>query len=193
MDKSNQAIEEELQGKELLSILNNQNLDIYRKQVHSLVKELKVDVLDYAAALVYLIQQDGSINTNLLHVGSIIPRKKLPLEKRAAIKTVRYRLEVGLKHQVSVEEIKKVLIEESGVEKSRIGQIDLQANYCTVSLPSGMPTEIFLHLKKVCINQRELKISKLGGKNGNFRKKSRQRNRRRNFHKINQDSLKQEK
>ncbi len=193
MNKSNQAIEEDRREKALLSILNDQKLEVYRNQVNRLVKELDVDVLDYAAALVYLIEQEGGLDTSLLHINLKRLGKKIPVEKPADIKMARYRLEVGHKHQVSVDEIKKMLIEESGVEKSRIGQIDLQTNFCTVSLPTGMPTEIFFHLKKVCINHRELKISKLGGRNGNFRRKARQGNGRRNFHKTNKNSLNQEK
>jgi hypothetical protein len=113
----------------------------------------------------------------------------MPLE----MKMVRYRLDVGRKHHVSVDEIKKILIEESGVEKSRVGKIELHIDYCIVSLPSGMPTDIFFHLKTVLINQQELKISRLGGKNINFRKKSRQRSGRRKFQYSNNDPLKKEK
>lgn len=193
MDKSNQGLEEGLPGKQILSILKNQKLDLYRKQVNRLVTELEVDVLDYAAALVCFIEQESNLSTNVLHGNKKTHRKQMPVEILFNIRMVRYRMEVGRKHQVSVDDIKRVLIEESGVEKSCIGQIDLHFNYCIVSLPSGMPADIFFHLKKVCINEHGLKISRLGGRSGNFRKKSKQRGGRRNFHNMNNNPLKQEK
>lgn len=193
MDKSNQVVDEDLPRKEIQNILKNQNLDFYREKVNKLVLELDVDVQEYAAALVCFIERERRTGTGILHAKQKGPRKKIPVEKPLEMKMVRYRLDVGRKHHVSVDEIKKILIEESGVEKSRVGKIELHIDYCIVSLPSGMPTDIFFHLKTVLINQKELNISRLGRGNNNFRRKSRQRSGRRNFHYTNNDPLEKEK
>ncbi len=76
------------------------------------------------------------------------------------IKMVRYRLNVGSKHQVTHEELRKVLIEESGVDKNNIN-INIQSDYTLVELPDEMPQELFLHLKSVEIKQCRLDIKRI--------------------------------
>ncbi|MDO9424880.1 MAG: DbpA RNA binding domain-containing protein [Methylobacter sp.] len=81
------------------------------------------------------------------------------------IKMVRYRLDVGCKHQISSEELKKVLIEESGVDKNNINNINIQGDYTLVELPDEMPQDIFLHLKSVEIKQHKLDIRRVKARN----------------------------
>lgn len=81
------------------------------------------------------------------------------------IKMVRYRLDVGCKHQVAAEELKKILIEESGVDKKNINIINIQSDYTLVEMPDEMPQEIFLHLKSVEIKQHRLDIKRLKARN----------------------------
>lgn len=81
------------------------------------------------------------------------------------IKMVRYRLDVGCKHQVTPEELKKVLIEESGVDKKNINIINIQNDYTLVELPDEMPQDIFLHLKAVEIKQHKLDIRRVKARN----------------------------
>lgn len=77
------------------------------------------------------------------------------------IKMVRYRLDVGYKHQINSEELKRVLIEESGVDKNNINNINIQGDYTLVELPDEMPQDIFLHLKSVEIKQHKLDIRRV--------------------------------
>lgn len=81
------------------------------------------------------------------------------------IKMVRYRLDVGSKHQVTSEELKKILIEESGVDKNNIKYINIQGDYTLVELPDEMPQDIFMHLKSVEIKQRKLDIKRVKSRN----------------------------
>jgi coenzyme F420-reducing hydrogenase beta subunit len=82
-----------------------------------------------------------------------------------SIKMVRYRLDVGCKHQVTSEELKKVLIEESGVDKNYVNNINIQVDYTLVELPDEMPQDIFLHLKSVEIKQKKLDIKRVKTRN----------------------------
>ncbi len=95
------------------------------------------------------------------------------------IKMVRYRLNVGIKHQVSVDALKKVLIEESGVDKNNIKIITLQNDYTLVELPDEMPQDIFLHLKTVEINHHKLDIKRVKIRNkkrgSNYNRRGRSR------------------
>ncbi|TAK61428.1 DbpA RNA binding domain-containing protein [Methylobacter sp.] len=81
------------------------------------------------------------------------------------IKMVRYRLDVGCKHQITPEELKKVLIEESGVDKNNVNNINIQGDYTLVELPDEMPQDIFLHLKSVEIKQHKLDIKRVKVRN----------------------------
>jgi hypothetical protein len=94
------------------------------------------------------------------------------------IKMVRYRLDVGSKHQVTLEELKKVLIDESGVDKNNIN-ISIQGDYTLVDLPDEMPQDIFLHLKSVEIKEHKLDIRRVKARNkkrgNNYRRRSKQR------------------
>lgn len=90
----------------------------------------------------------------------------------ASFKMIRYRLNVGCKHQMSSDELKKVLIEESGVDKNNINIIAIQDDYTLVELPDEMPQDIFLHLKSVEIKQHKLDIKRVklrGKKRSNIR------------------------
>jgi len=88
-----------------------------------------------------------------------------PAATQPGIKMVRYRLDVGSKHQVAAEELKKILIEESGVDKNNINIINIQGDYTLVELPDEMPQDIFLHLKSVEIKQHKLDIKRLKTRN----------------------------
>ncbi len=98
---------------------------------------------------------------------------------QSGIKMVRYRLDVGCKHQVTSEELKKVLIEESGVDKNNINIINIQGDYTLVELPDEMPQDIFLHLKSVEIKQHKLDIKRVKARNkkrsNNYRRRGRSR------------------
>ncbi|MGZ4957397.1 MAG: DbpA RNA binding domain-containing protein [Methylobacter sp.] len=95
------------------------------------------------------------------------------------IKMVRYRLDVGSKQQVTSEELKKILIEESGVDKNNINNINIQGDYTLVELPDEMPQDIFLHLKSVEIKQHKLDIKRVKSRNkkrsNNYGRRGRQR------------------
>jgi hypothetical protein len=77
------------------------------------------------------------------------------------IKLVCYRLAVGHRHQIIAEELKKVLIEESGVDHKNIANIDIQDLYTLIELPDAMPPDIFQHLKSVEINGQKLDIRRV--------------------------------
>ena len=107
------------------------------------------------------------------------PRPAVTITDQSGIKMVRYRLAVGCKHQVTAEELKKILIEESGVDKNNIN-INIQGDYTLVELPDEMPQDIFLHLKSVEIKQHKLDIRRVKARNkkrvNNYRRRARQSN-----------------
>lgn len=147
--------------KRLQKVLDGENLQQQRDLIRRIADELEVDLLDCAAALVYISQP------NLYHpIKKAVPAVENPIDFEIPLtapknKTVRYRLEVGSKHQVQEDKIKDVLVDESGVDRNRIGKIDIRHHYTIVELPDGMPADIFQLLTEVEIGRQKLNIKRL--------------------------------
>ena len=113
---------------------------------------------------------------NIINAIDISLEVKIP--DQSCIKMVRYRLDVGCKHHITLEELKKVLIDESGVDKNCIN-INIQGDYTLVELPDEMPQDIFMHLKSVEIKQHKLDIKRVKARNkkrgNNYRRRLKQR------------------
>ncbi len=159
--------------KRLQRLLEEQDLDLYRAQVAEFAAKLDVDIIDCAAALVCLHRagQGGGRRSDKAGraAGGNAARE---------IKMLRYRLEIGRRHQVSAEEIKALLIDESGVEEKMIGPVDIRGDFTLITLPEGMPADIYQHLQSVELKDYRLKIKRLRGNKNIRRKKSGQRGRR---------------
>ena len=142
--------------------LNQGGLTDEREQIGRLADELGVQVLDCAAALLYLLQQVAD-KTATASVKPILPAVAPAI--KPTIKMVRYRLDIGSRHQLYVETLKKLLVEESGVDKNNINNINIHGLYTLIELPDAMPPDIFQHLKWVEINGRQLDIKRVKGRN----------------------------
>jgi ATP-dependent RNA helicase DeaD len=73
----------------------------------------------------------------------------------------RYRLEIGLNHGVKPGNIVGAIANEADISSEHMGRISIFDDYSTIDLPFGMPGETLRLLKKVRINERMLKISRL--------------------------------
>ncbi|MSP27740.1 MAG: hypothetical protein EXR80_04700 [Methylococcales bacterium] len=141
----------------LQQILMNENLTVQRTTIETIAAELNINSLDCAAALLYLIP---NVNHSPL-VEQEINSSALPVTRQVNIKMVRYRLAVGSQHQLSLETLEQVLVEESGVDKNNISNVKMQDLYTLIDLPDQMPLDIFQHLKTVAINQHKLDIRRV--------------------------------
>jgi len=147
---------------QIQQIINSEDLGGQRAHLKNLSASLGADPLDCAAALLFLLQnparsQAAAIPSAQTQRGAGALRQAIP----QTIKMVRYRLDVGCQHQVTAEEIKKVLVEESGVDKNNIANIEIQDFYTLIELPDEMPPDIFQHLKAVEINRQALDIRRV--------------------------------
>ncbi len=146
--------------KRLKNVLDNENLDQQRDLIKRVTAELDLSLDECAAALVFLYQPNLYQKANNSEKKpETISDFEIP-HSMTQNKTVRYRLEVGKKHQVKPEEIKKILVEESGVERNQIGQVDIRHHFTLVELPYGMPADIFQLLSDVEIRQQKLHIKR---------------------------------
>jgi ATP-dependent RNA helicase DeaD len=82
---------------------------------------------------------------------------------RGGVDLVQHRIEVGHRDGVTPREIVGAIANESGLEGRFIGHIDIRDDHAVVDLPSGMPREVFQHLKHVYVCGKELQISVMEG------------------------------
>ena len=150
-------------------IIENENLDAERAFISTITEELGIDNLTYAAALTYLSQAIENTSAPVLNEDKKKHKQLVANATPLSIKMVRYRLDVGSKHRVTLEQLTKVLIEESGVDKNNITNVNIQSLYTLIELPDAMPPDIFQHLKSVEINQHKLDIRRVKARNNKKR------------------------
>jgi len=144
---------------QLQQVLNSTDLEANRALIRTLCSELNIDSLTCAAALLTLVP---AIKHELLLPPQAAPTATLTKSTVATgIKLIRYRLDVGSKQLVTADQLRKLLIEESGVDKNNINNIHIHSLYTLLELPDEMPPDIFLHLKTVEINQHKLDIRRV--------------------------------
>jgi len=73
-----------------------------------------------------------------------------------------FRIETGSVHGIKPGHIVGAIANEAGIDGAYIGRVDIRDDHSFVSLPRGMPKQVFKHLQRVKVAGRELKISKLG-------------------------------
>jgi hypothetical protein len=143
--------------KQLQQIIALENLEVQRAHLKKLCEAGGgVDLLDCAAALLFLLQNPASLPDKASDALQP-PRPPIP----RYLKMVRYRLDVGRQHQITAEVLKKVLVEESGVDRNNIAHIDIQDFHTLIELPDEMPPDIFQHLKTVEVNEQKLGIRRV--------------------------------
>jgi ATP-dependent RNA helicase DeaD len=88
------------------------------------------------------------------------------LNRAAEVPMQSFRIEVGSAHGAKAANIVGAIANEAGLDARYIGKIDIQEQYTTLDLPSGMPKELMSHLKSVWVSGQQLRISLVGAKSG---------------------------
>ena len=158
---------------ELKKIVKCEDLNSHRVYLEALAARLGISLLDCAAALIVLLGRDRAPLDSVTEGNKLCTASFLQQFMPQTIKMARYRLDVGRQHQVTNEVLKKVLIEESGVDKNNIMNIDIQDSYTWIELPDDMPQDIFQHLKSVEINSQKLDIKRVKNRRPKKRPKHR--------------------
>lgn len=149
-----QSYDLELLKKQLQHILAHEPLEGLREIVTDLASELAIDLSYLTAALLHRQQA-----ITLTEPSPIIAEHGDNLPN--TMKMVRYRLDVGSEHHVTLDDIKRVLVEESGVDKNNINNVSIRHQYTLIELPDAMPPDIFQLLKTVEINNQKLDIRRV--------------------------------
>lgn len=157
-------------------LVHGEDLGAQRACLQQLCTASGVDLADCAAALLWMLQSQTEAVPVSPALSATQMQRKTAVRQPVlqTIKLVRYRLDVGRRHQVNAETLKKVLVEESGVDHKNIANIDIQDAFTLIDLPDEMPPDIFQHLKSVEINKQKLDIRRV--KNRRFNKRGPSRN-----------------
>jgi ATP-dependent RNA helicase DeaD len=71
----------------------------------------------------------------------------------------RFRIEVGREHGAQPKHIVGAIANEAGLDSRYIHQIQIFDDFSVVTLPDGMPKDVFKHLKEVWVCGQQLRIS----------------------------------
>lgn len=160
------AVEQQLiLEKQLKRVIAKEDLTANKALIEASARHLQLDYLDLAAALLFMTNPQPKL--------SDVVNNKFSVEKQKAhelihAQMVRYRIEVGRIHMINVNVIKDLLVEEAGVERIKIGYVDIFEHYTVLSLPPGMPVEILQSFKEVEVNQKALDIKRISGAGKKF-------------------------
>lgn len=150
--------------KRLHLILEQNALDLQREVILQFSKESDYSTLDFAAALLFASQphlfQNQAKPEALKKTAELVPFN---------IRNVRYRLDIGSRHNFDPEHLLQIIIEESGVERNRISRLEIRDNYTLIDLPDGMPADIFQLLNEVSVADRKLNIKRVKPNRRRFR------------------------
>ncbi len=157
--------------------LGNEELGLFQQIVEQYQHEHNIPAIEIAAALAKIAQGSKSL---LLKKEASRPARsqesfekenrkqrtktnsrKLHRDKRHDIDDdmERFRLEVGHEHKVKPSNVIGAIANEAGIDSKYIGRLQIFDKHSLIDLPSEMPKEIFMALKKtwVCGQQLEIK------------------------------------
>jgi ATP-dependent RNA helicase DeaD len=160
----------------LSSIVEDEDLAVFRDIVASIAKEQQIEVLDLAAALTWQAQRERPFvvqespapqfeakaaprrsSSSSDFDGGDKKRKKKDRDHTDS-DSVRYRIEVGREHGVNPKDIVGAIANEAGIPGKRIGHIKLHDSYSFVDLPAGLPAQTMRILQKLWVRNRQLNI-----------------------------------
>ncbi len=160
--------------------LSSAELERYRQIVQDFQQEHGVPVIEIAAALAEMAQGKQALFAKPKEKPARPAKNKdgdgaKPREKsdrRPDNRDVpapgkdmeRFRIEVGHSHNVKPGNIVGAIANEAELDAEYIGRIEIYDDYSTVDLPSGMPKELFRHLKGLWVAGQRLQITRADGK-----------------------------
>jgi len=170
----------------LVETLETENISKFKQLLSDLSTEQSLELLDVAAAMVFLLQQERPLFPSMKALSAERPekrerddrperkarvehsdRKDRPKREHknnfdADVPMEKYRLEVGREHGVQPKDIVGAIANEADIDSQFIGRIDIFESYTTVDLPSGMPRELLQFMKKVRICQQPINMQLAG-------------------------------
>jgi ATP-dependent RNA helicase DeaD len=158
----------------LTETIESEKLDFFKDLMVQYLEEHDADPIEMAAALAFQVQKTRPLVPQVKHSekrnadrgpreerrpASDRPRRERPSRHEAEEGMITYRVEVGSNDDVMPKNLVGAIANEAGVESQFIGRITINEDHSLIDLPDGMPKDIFQHLRKVWVNQKQLQIS----------------------------------
>jgi ATP-dependent RNA helicase DeaD len=143
--------------------IETENLFFFEELVNRYQQEQDLSLSEIAAALAFMMQKERPLAPQ---VGQDEPKRDRNFEPRepdlsrqpkSAMQ--RFRIEVGSEHGLQPKHIVGAIANEAGLESRYIGQIKIFENFSTVTLPEGMPKELYQHLRQIRVCGQPMLIS----------------------------------
>jgi ATP-dependent RNA helicase DeaD len=148
--------------------LGSPDLAFFRGLVEDYEREHNVPIVDVAAALAILAQDDRSLllqpeperepqrepqprreSGDARRGGD---RNSEPNSRKAQVRMAKYRISVGRRQRVSPGDIVGALANEGGLSRGDFGHIDIHAGHTLVELPARLPDEVLARLRRTRIS-----------------------------------------
>jgi ATP-dependent RNA helicase DeaD len=161
---------------QVIDVIESEDLGFLHQVVSQIENEQDLSAHEIAAAMAYLLQRERPLQLRENREAAAPRVSKAPsskgrpdtkerrsgkpgrARKSSPVDLVRYRIEVGRRHEATPGDIVGAIANEAGIDSQFIGQIRLHDDYSTVDLPDGMPQEVFRQLKQVRVRQQKLNI-----------------------------------
>jgi ATP-dependent RNA helicase DeaD len=159
----------------LTETIESEKLDFFKDLMVQYLEEHDADPIEMAAALAFQVQKTRPLVPQVKHSEkrnkdkaprdrddrprAERPRRERPSRHEAEEGMITYRVEVGSDDDVMPKNLVGAIANEAGVESQYIGRITINDDHSLIDLPEGMPKDIFQHLRKVWVNQKQLQIS----------------------------------
>jgi ATP-dependent RNA helicase DeaD len=147
-----------------------EDLFFFEELITRYQQEQDLSLSEIAAALAFLVQKERPLSPKELATASESKGGKdrnsdRRVERRGSndnypeLPMQQFRIEVGRDHGAQPKHIVGAIANEAGLESRYIRQIQIFDAFSVVTLPEGMPKEVFKHLKQVWICGQQLQIS----------------------------------
>ncbi len=147
-----------------------EDLFFFEELITRYQQEQDLSLSEIAAALAFLVQKERPLSPKELTTASESKGGKdrnsdRRVERRGSndsypeLPMQQFRIEVGREHGAQPKHIVGAIANEAGLESRYIRQIQIFDAFSVVTLPEGMPKEVFKHLKQVWVCGQQLQIS----------------------------------
>ena len=167
----------------ITNALEAEQLGFFQKMVEEYQAEHNISGLEIAAALAKIAQGDNEFFMQEIRVENQRKHKNRDYNDKERHKKTkrkahdkgpeggfeRYRIQVGSADGVKPGNIVGAIANESDLGSKNIGRINIFTDYSTVDLPSDMPKDVVLSLKKVWVANKQLDIKRDGRKQTQLR------------------------
>jgi ATP-dependent RNA helicase DeaD len=167
--------------KTITDTIEAEDLFFFEELITRYQEEQDLSVSEIAAALAFLVQKERPLSPKALAIAEQSkggkhkdkdrqdrPERGERGEGRSKrrndddvpdLPMQRFRIEVGREHGAQPKHIVGAIANEAGLDSRYIHQIQIFDDFSVVTLPDGMPKDVFKHLKEVWVCGQQLRIS----------------------------------